>query len=182
MKMKRKRWDAVIDRIDPNRETVGVEVGVWRGIMSRELFKARRDMTLHLVDPWRTGEPGTAWWDSGSVMPARPQAQYDAALARARETCAFAGKRAVFHRMASVDAARKFADGSLDFVFIDGDHSFEGVCADIRAWLPKVADGGWIGGHDYDKPGRGQVTEAVRKCLPWDEIRTDAESTWFCDV
>lgn len=49
----------------------------------------------------------------------------------------------------SVDAAATFADNSLDFVFIDADHSYENVKQDINAWLPKVRLGGILAGHDY---------------------------------
>jgi hypothetical protein len=49
----------------------------------------------------------------------------------------------------SVLAARRFADNSLDFVFLDANHSFTGVSADIVAWWPKIKPGGWLCGHDY---------------------------------
>lgn len=179
---KRKRWNAIVDRIDVEKNIEGVEVGVWRGIMSRELFALRPNLKLHLVDPWKTGEPGTDWWESGSVMPARPQELYDAAYKRALQTTEFASDRRVVHHMNSVEAAEEFKAKSLDFVFIDGDHSFSGVVADIVAWLPKIKTGGWIGGHDWDKPQRGKVTEAVRACFPDIEIELDAESTWFIQV
>ena len=55
-------------------------------------------------------------------------------------------------KRASVDFAKGFEDASLDFVFIDGDHSYDQVLADMRAWLPKVKDGGWLGGHDVGIP------------------------------
>ena len=37
----------------------------------------------------------------------------------------------------------------IDLLFIDGDHSYEGVCSDIRTWLPKVKNGGVLMFHDY---------------------------------
>ena len=36
------------------------------------------------------------------------------------------------HRMASADAASSFPDGSVDLVFIDADHTYDGCLADIR--------------------------------------------------
>lgn len=45
-------------------------------------------------------------------------------------------------------------------VYIDADHNYEPVKADIRAWLPKVKPGGWITGHDYYWPFPG-VLRAV---------------------
>lgn len=48
----------------------------------------------------------------------------------------------------SVVAAQGFDDGSLDMIFIDGDHSFEGSYADLVAWYPKLKRGGIFLGHD----------------------------------
>ena len=50
----------------------------------------------------------------------------------------------------SVDAAKKFADGTFDFVYIDANHAYDFVRADVLAWMPKIKNGGIIGGHDYD--------------------------------
>jgi len=40
-------------------------------------------------------------------------------------------------------------DESLDFVYIDGNHSYESCKNDIEMWLPKIKKNGYIGGHDY---------------------------------
>jgi predicted O-methyltransferase YrrM len=52
----------------------------------------------------------------------------------------------------SWEAAAAFEDGTVDFVFIDADHSYESVCKDIDSWLPKIKVGGIISGHDYNNP------------------------------
>jgi hypothetical protein len=52
----------------------------------------------------------------------------------------------------SVRAAQLFADESVAFCFIDADHSYESVTADLRAWWPKVRPGGMLAGHDYRQP------------------------------
>ncbi len=56
-----------------------------------------------------------------------------------------------FMVMPSLDAARIFKDGSCDLVFIDADHRYSSVCADIQAWKPKVKPGGILCGHDCEK-------------------------------
>ncbi len=55
-------------------------------------------------------------------------------------------------------AAATFPREHFDFVYIDADHSYEAVKADIEAWWPKVRMGGVLAGHDYTKPH--QVNQA----------------------
>ncbi len=52
--------------------------------------------------------------------------------------------------MTSLEAAALLADQSFDMVFIDGDHAYSSTIADIAAWLPKVAPGGILCGHDCE--------------------------------
>src|SRR5690606_11229810 len=61
----------------------------------------------------------------------------------------FASGAALKVKARSVAAAKHVPDGSLDFVYIDADHSYAGVRADIAAWRPKIRAGGIIAGHDY---------------------------------
>ena len=51
-------------------------------------------------------------------------------------------------RMPSLHAVREYPDGCFDLVFIDGDHGYDMVKADLQAWLPKVRPGGYLCGHD----------------------------------
>jgi hypothetical protein len=63
----------------------------------------------------------------------------------------------------SVPAAANFKDRSVGFVFIDANHDKAHVTADIQAWLPKIAPGGILAGHDYGEPCG--VKEAVDELL-----------------
>jgi predicted O-methyltransferase YrrM len=61
----------------------------------------------------------------------------------------------------SADMAWDVDDETLDFVFIDADHSEDAVRADIAAWTPKVKSGGMVLGHDINWPSvRTAVLEA----------------------
>jgi predicted O-methyltransferase YrrM len=62
-------------------------------------------------------------------------------------------------RSDTAEAADRFADGSVDFCFLDGDHSYLGVARDIAAWRPKMRAGGIMAGHDRVRTG---VDSAVR--------------------
>jgi hypothetical protein len=52
-------------------------------------------------------------------------------------------------RKMSMDAVKDFEDSSIDFVYIDGNHSFKYVSEDICEWIKKVKEGGVVCGHDY---------------------------------
>jgi predicted O-methyltransferase YrrM len=57
--------------------------------------------------------------------------------------------------------AHEVADGVLDFIFIDGDHSTEGLLTDLAAWRVKLKPGGKIIGHDIDWPDVEKVVSRV---------------------
>jgi cephalosporin hydroxylase len=49
----------------------------------------------------------------------------------------------------SLEASKLFGDKTIDFVFLDADHTYKRVKSDIKCWLPKVKDSGTLAGHDY---------------------------------
>ena len=66
----------------------------------------------------------------------------------------------------SVQAATEYDDASLDFVYIDADHSYESVTADINAWLPKIKSGGYLGGHDWAPDNINGIEQACNELVP----------------
>lgn len=67
-------------------------------------------------------------------------------------------------KMLTVEAAHYIKNYTLDFVFIDADHSTEAVKADILAWMPKLRpQNGILCGHDAGKP---TVVNALNEVLP----------------
>jgi hypothetical protein len=66
----------------------------------------------------------------------------------------------------SVVAASLFADRSLDWVHLDAGHDRENLTRDISAWLPKVKQGGWLSGDDYNSEKWPEVVSTVRELLP----------------
>jgi predicted O-methyltransferase YrrM len=79
----------------------------------------------------------------------------------------------------SVQAARQFDDATLDFVFIDADHEYESVKADIAAWWPKVKPGGILAGHDFAPEFPG-VMLAVREAFK-DTFLPYPPRSWWVD-
>ena len=132
--------------LDPKH---GAEIGVWNGKTSRSLLKRFPELSLVMVDRWCPPPPGDSWLESGDRFARRSTEEfYNAYRSAMHVTRAYMKRRRVLFRE-STDAARLIEDESLDFVFIDGDHSFDGTLADIEAWWPKVKVGGIVSGHDY---------------------------------
>lgn len=75
----------------------------------------------------------------------------------------------------SAAGASCFEEASLDAVFIDADHSLEAVYSDLKAWVPKVKEGGIIAGHDFDEPG---VKRAVEEYFEGWRVETMGRCWW----
>ena len=119
----------------------GVEVGSFSGVSSRVI--ALHCGQLDCIDPWDIGGVVTqAEQIFDDMLPDYPNI--------------------VKVKLPSVQAAQQYADHSLDFVYIDADHSYASVVEDINAWKNKVKMGGFIAGHDSYMP---EVLQAVRDCL-----------------
>lgn len=178
------RAEEVLKRLQKEGQYMlqGVEVGVFAGDMSKWLL-ARNDIRLTMVDSWTTHEKEGQYANSDDFHANLTQDDQDHFQQLAKNAVAFAGDRACIVKASSLDAAKLCDDESLDFVFIDADHSYEGCKADIDAWYSKVKVGGLFGGHDYentDFPKFG-VTHAVNDFVHMKKLALDLGDnfTWF---
>ena len=74
-----------------------------------------------------------------------------------------------------VETAARFENKSIDMVFIDADHSFDGAIQSIRAWAPKARR--VLCGHDRRQEGVPHALQALK--IP---VTEHAESIWSCEV
>ena len=167
-----------------NGSAVGAEIGVFAGEMSAALL-TRDDLTLYMVDSW-AGSGADYHGDSGDFHATLSQAAQDRYHERAKEVVRFAGERAKIIRKASNEACYDIPDASLDFVFIDADHSYHGAKADILSWAPKVKPGGILGGHDYEntdfpKFGVTRAVDEFSKMTGW-PVELGENFTWFTKI
>ena len=156
---------------------IGVEVGVFRGQMSRRLLQNDPTLFLFMVDSWKASEEGDSYTSTDDYIARFTQEQHDAVMQEAIAAVSEFANRHKVLRMTSLEAAKEFKDGSLDFVFLDGDHSYEGVKSDIEAWWPKVRPRGMLCGHDYREERNYGVIQAVTE--QFGKVRLGGNYTWF---
>lgn len=176
---KRKRWDAILSRLPNNIPLLGAEIGVLNGNTAFRILEKRPLLTHYMIDPWIAPKKDSSYWKSADDNARKPAQAHEGAYKKTLDRVRFAGKRAIIMRMFSHQAVKKIKDKSLDFVFIDGDHSYDGVSKDIKMWLPKVKKDGWIGGHDLNHPRLPGVSKAVYEAFDENIVEKDDNRTWF---
>ncbi len=129
------------------------EIGVAEGNFSEDILRwPVKFPFFYMVDRWKC-MPGFKG-DS-----AQPQIWHDKNYHRASTRVArFA--RAVILKEESKTAAERICDRSLSLVYVDADHSYQGVMSDIRSWFPKLKRGGYMAFHDFESAAYG-VKQAV---------------------
>ncbi len=152
-----KRYDWLVDRVNEKGYTKGAELGAATGnTTSRLLAQCPTLEKLIIADIWKPVD--SPQWNMDNMEEIfRKKFQGD--------------KRVGILKGNSWEMAQYVQDESLDFVFIDADHSYECVKKDIEAWLLKIKEGGLLCGHDINLEG---VKKAVDEYLPkWIDSKVD---------
>lgn len=120
-----------------------VEIGVWHGVTTKRLRSVMHpEGVLTAVDPFPVGRLGFS-----------VQQQ----IAR-REVASVDNGEVAWLRTTGLAAARDHS--TVDFVFIDGDHSEQGLLADWQAWSPLVEPGGVVALHDSRSTPERRIDDA----------------------
>lgn len=157
----------------------GAEIGVYRGAYSENLLKNIPNLKLYGIDLWEVYK-GYRDYRSSDMATAMDEAKertknYNCELIKGW----------------SNEIVKKFADESLDFVYIDGNHSYEQTVQDIALWSKKVRKGGIVYGHDFKdwsstwRRYEMNVINAVTgwcksyQIHPWFVIKNDKHPSWM---
>lgn len=162
------------------------EVGCYAG-ESTEVLSSKASKVF-AVDTW---DPDLFPYCPQGVTMRDVDMAFRVRMAPWREALEQAGGNLIVCRMTSKSASDYFRLGNhtradagetlvqFDLVYIDADHFYPSVCADIRGWIGLVKDGGWIGGHDYnDEQWRPEVNRAVDELLGKPDL-TFPDCSWL---
>lgn len=164
---------------------VGAEIGVCRGYYSKTLLDSIPGLKLYGVDNWSIKA------SSHTERNVDDEAYKDAL--ELLKPYLDLGTYTII-RKSSMEALADFADGILDFVYLDAGHTYEEVKEDVTGWTMKVRKGGIVSGHDYYefKSGKGGIIKAVDEYLStrpyklqltdWDKknpARDERQPSWY---
>ena len=132
---------------DRGASSKAVEIGAYSGEGTEVIARYFKEVLA--VDPWLNG------YDINDV--ASQQCPMKFVFEAFQERTKSLGNVS-FKRGKSLDAVEFVRDESVDLVYVDGDHRYEAVLADIQGWKPKLRKGGVMAGHDWS-------FKAVQKAL-----------------
>lgn len=133
-------WVSIINAL---RISSVIEIGVWKGEFAQDILHLCESVTRYvMVDPWQNLSD---WNKPANVSQAAFDAVYKEAMAR---TDFAIDKREVLRDTAR-NALRIVTNDSIDFAYIDGDHTLRGITIDLINVYAKIKQGGVIGGDDF---------------------------------
>ena len=119
------------------------EIGVYRGrFAARMLADCPAIETYYMVDPWRNLED----WNKPANT---SDDEFERIFREAMERTGKHEDKRVVLRGTTTEVIDHVPDSSVDFAYIDGDHTLRGITIDLIRVFPKVRPGGWIGGDDF---------------------------------
>jgi hypothetical protein len=121
------------------------EVGIWRGksfiYLAKKIKESGKKVKMYAVDHWISSDEWLkANEPNGEVV-------YQEFLQNLKDNGVDDITTVI--RADSVKAVKQIK-GKLDAIFIDADHSYEGVYRDVEAWHAKLKPVNMYGGHDYN--------------------------------
>lgn len=149
---------------------VGIEIGTAEGYTTEYLLKTLPNMLLFGIDPY---EQYVDW--NGDSKP--KQEEKEMFLMKIMQ---YAQQKKYHHLLMTSDQAiEHFKDETVDFVFVDGLHTYEQVLQDCKNYYSKLKKGGLFCGHDYTKiQAVKDAVDTFAKSIE-KEIQTDENDIWY---
>ena len=137
--------------IEENNYKTVAEVGIGYGTHAKYILKNNLALErLYLIDPMVFYPNDNFARDIMNCNAVIPGNNFNELYDHIQEELRPFGDRHTMFRVKSLDVTNEqIAEGALDAVFLDGDHSYAAVTADLEFWWKKIRSGGQLVGDDY---------------------------------
>jgi predicted O-methyltransferase YrrM len=152
----KERYEILTELIRKHGWTYGAELGIASGTNLTYLLKNNPNLNMTAVDSYLP-------------FPRHNARHQDILYQTAKDRVSKYSDRVVILKTTTTQASAQLLPGSLDFIFIDADHSFEAVLEDLQNWYDIVKTGGWLLGHDWC-PGEPGVQRAVEHFISTNKL------------
>ena len=161
----------LVDHLFGQQETlVGLEIGVASGWTINHFLQNLPNLKLTGIDPY------IGYMDGSREI---TQEMLDAQYLAAQDNISDFAPRGKILRGYSQDFVNSFEDESLDYIFIDGDHSYEGALRDCELFFPKIKSGGIFAGHDWSLAGVQKAVNEFKDRNGSPNIRIVGVDVWY---
>ena len=162
--------DLVTHLFQQQETIVGLEIGVASGWTMNHFLQNLSNLQLTGIDPY-------VGYMDGNIKIA--QEMLDAQYLAAQDNISDFAPRGKILRGYSQDFVNLFEDKSLDYIFIDGDHSYEGALRDCELFFPKIKSNGIFAGHDWSFDGVQKAVNEFKDKNGSPNIRMIKEDVWY---
>jgi hypothetical protein len=143
-----------------------IEIGCFLGkstsFLATEIANSGKKIEFHAIDLFdfnMYSEPEKIWFNSSKEIKELEKNFADGEDISIRCTpfeifkknVEYVKKYVKYFKGDSRELVKNYKDNSVDFLFIDGDHTSEGFRKDIELWYPKIKNKGIMSGHDYNQ-------------------------------
>lgn len=159
--------DLINDYLKGKQDLIGIQIGSYRGQSTQMFLKSGAFKKLYCIDPWLP-----------DYDPNDEAATKEIVLAEQDFDRRFNGNEIIRKIKAkSTDVVNLFDNESIDFIYIDGCHTYEAVKEDLNNYYPKVKNGGIVAGHDWHKNWLG-VVKAVSQYFGKSPRKIYLDTSW----
>ena len=146
-----------------SRSKIIVELGSWRG-RSAVAWSENTDGVVYCIDTWDINAFGDVRFPGDTDELYTRTEWLLTEFMRHTKGC----RNIVPIRTNSKDGAAVIGRLGIrpDTIFIDAGHTEPEICSDLNAWMPLLADGGVLCGHDYAYSGWPDVKRVIDRTIP----------------
>ena len=137
------RFSLCIELINGYSLSSVAEVGVYRGNFAQKMLEECPCIERYvMIDPWRNL--------NGWNKPAnKDHVTFEEFHREAMQKTDFAREKRMVLRGKTTEVIDQIEDDTLDFIYIDGDHTLKGISIDLISMWPKVKENGFVVGDDF---------------------------------